>query len=45
MNEKLFRGLLIAALVLGIISVIVLVVYTYILQGNASIISYIGNGR
>lgn len=45
MNEKLFRGIILTLLILGILSVIALTVYTILLQQNCSIISYIANGR
>lgn len=45
MNEKLFRNIVIILLILGIISIIALTVYTFILQKDCSIISYIANGR
>lgn len=45
MNDKLFKGIITAVLILGVLSIIALVAYTYYLQGNCSIISYIANGR
>ncbi|MBQ7835342.1 MAG: hypothetical protein IJ385_06120 [Ruminiclostridium sp.] len=45
MSEKLFKGIVIALLVLGMISIIAITVYTFILQKDCSIISYIANGR
>ncbi len=43
MKNKIFYGLLAAVCVLGIISVIALVAYTYGLYKDCSIISYIAN--
>lgn len=43
MKNKVFYGLLTAVCVLGIISVIALVAYTYRLYKDCSIISYIAN--
>lgn len=45
MSEKLFKGIVYSILILGILSVIILVAYTYFLYKDSSIISYIGNGR
>lgn len=45
MKDKLFDRLLAVILILGCVSVIVLLVYTVILQRDASMISYIANGR
>lgn len=45
MNEKVFHRLLIAVAAAGILSVIVLIVYTYFLYKDCSIITYIANRR
>lgn len=45
MKDKLFDRLLAVILILGCVSVIVLLVYTVIRQRDASMISYIANGR
>lgn len=45
MNKKLYEGILIAVTALGVLSIIVLLIYTVTLYGNVSIISYIANGR
>lgn len=43
MDDKLFQRLLIAVTILGCVSVVVLVAYTWYLQSNCSILSYIAN--
>ncbi len=43
MNDKLFYRLMTIITVLGIVSIIALVIYTYILYKDCSVISYIGN--
>ena len=43
MKNKVFYGILTAVCVVGVISVIALVVYTYALYKDCSIISYIAN--
>ncbi len=43
MKDKIFYGILIAVRVVGVISVIALVAYTYSLYSDCSIISYIAN--
>lgn len=45
MNRKLYEGILIAVTAIGVLSIIVLLIYTVTLYGNVSIISYIANGR
>lgn len=45
MSDKKFNIVLYSLLVLGIISVIILIIYTYYLYKDCSIISYIGNGK
>ncbi len=45
MSDKLFKGIIIAILFIGSLSVIMLVAYTYSLYNDCSIISYISNGR
>lgn len=45
MSEKVYIRLFIIIAVLGILSVAALLAYTYYLYGDASIISYIANGR
>lgn len=45
MKDKLFDRLLAVILILGCVSVVALLVYTVILQRDASMISYIANGR
>lgn len=45
MKDKLFDRLLAVILILGCVSVAALLVYTVILQRDASMISYIANGR
>lgn len=43
MKEKTFYRLLLAVTILGCVSVVLLVVYTWYLQSNCSILSYIAN--
>lgn len=43
MKDKVFYGILTAVCIVGIISVIALVAYTYALYEDCSIISYIAN--
>lgn len=43
MKDKLFCGILITVCALGLISVIALTAYTYVLCKDCSIISYIAN--
>ncbi len=43
MNDKLFYRLMTIITVLGIASIIALVIYTYLLYKDCSVISYIGN--
>ena len=43
MKNKVFYGILTAVCVVGVISVIALVAYTYALYKDCSIISYIAN--
>lgn len=43
MDEKLFYRLLLAVTILGVLSVVLLVGYTWYLQSHCSIISYIAN--
>lgn len=43
MSEKIFNRLLVAVTILGCISVMLLVGYTWYLHSNCSIISYISN--
>jgi len=45
MNDKVFCGILAAVVIVGIVSVVALVGYTYDLYESVSIISYIANGR
>ncbi len=45
MNRRLYEGILIAVTALGVLSIIALLIYTVVLYGNVSIISYIANGR
>ena len=45
MSEKVFYRILFIITILGASSVIGLLIYTHYLQGQASIISYIANGR
>ncbi|MCM1330159.1 MAG: hypothetical protein NC253_12045 [Ruminococcus sp.] len=45
MKEKTFRRLLAAITAAGILSTAALVAYTAVLYSNASIISFIANGR
>ena len=45
MSEKSFYRILLIITIIGSLSVIGLVIYTYHLQSEASIISYIANGR
>lgn len=45
MSERLFKTIIIAVTILGVLSVAVLVAYTYYLHEDCSIISYIANGR
>lgn len=43
MSEKLYNRLLLTMCIIGVLSVIALTVYTYILYKDCSIISYIAN--
>lgn len=43
MSNKRFYRLLLAVTILGCVSVVLLVAYTWYLQSNCSIISYIAN--
>ena len=45
MSDKLFTILLIAIVCAGVVSLTALIVYTAVLQKDASIISYIASGR
>lgn len=45
MKDKYFNIILYTLLTIGIISVLFLIVYTFILYKDCSIISYIGNGK
>lgn len=45
MSEKKFRKILAAITAAGILSTAALVIYTALLYSNASIISFIANGR
>ena len=44
MSDKLFQKILIIILIIGAISTVVLVAYTFYLHEHCSIISYIANG-
>lgn len=43
MKDKTFYGIITTVCIVGVISVIALVVYTYMLYKDCSIISYIAN--
>ncbi len=45
MSDRLFKAIIAAVTILGMLSVVALVVYTYYLHEDCSIISYIANGR
>lgn len=45
MSDKKFNIILYSVLFIGIISVLFLIIYTFILYKDCSIISYIGNGK
>ena len=45
MSDKLFTILMIAVVCAGVISLTSLIIYTAVLQKDASIISYIASGR
>ena len=45
MSEKVYIRILIIIAALGVLSAAALLAYTYYLYGDASIISYIANGR
>ncbi len=45
MSDKLFRTIIAAVTIFGVLSVAALVAYTYYLHEDCSIISYIANGR
>lgn len=45
MKDKTYRRLLAAVMILGVISSVILVLYTIRLYRSCSIITYIANGR
>lgn len=45
MSDKLFRGLLIAIVCIGVLATLSMVVYTAYLHGNCSIIGFLSSER